>query len=164
MRPVPDPIAPGQESVWDYPRPPRLDETTKHVRVEFFGVVIAETRRPIRILETSHPPTYYLPPEDCKMEYFQPTSGNSFCEFKGGASYYDIRVGDKVAMRAAWYYPNPNIEYAKLRNYIAIYASRVHACYVNGEKVRPQPGEFYGGWITDDIVGPFKGVDGSNGW
>lgn len=154
----------NQESVWDYPRPPRLEETQRQVRVEFNGVVIAESRRPIRILETSHPPTYYLPPEDCKLEYFKPASRTTYCEFKGAASYYTIQVGDKSAPLAAWYYPNPRPGYEKLKNYIAIYASRVDACFVNGERVRAQAGDFYGGWITSDIVGPFKGEPGTSGW
>lgn len=167
---MPPPIArpkplPGQESVWDYPRPPRLEQMTQHVTVVFNGVTIVDTHRPIRILETSHPPTYYLPPEDCRMEYFTPVPArHTYCEWKGEASYYTIRVGDKAAPAAAWTYHNPSAGYTALRGYIALYAGRVDACYVDGEKVQAQPGDFYGGWITAAIVGPFKGEPGTYGW
>lgn len=154
----------GQESVWDYPRPPRLEVTDKHVRVVFNGITIADSRRPIRILETSHPPTYYISPEDVKPEYFKAADHSSFCEFKGRASYYMIMVADKIAPNAAWFYRNPSPDYAKLKNYIAIYPSRVDACYINDELVTAQAGDFYGGWITSDIVGPFKGEPGTLGW
>jgi uncharacterized protein (DUF427 family) len=161
-RPQRIPPGPGQESVWDYPRPPRLEiRTDKHVRVIFNGVQIAESRRPIRILETSHPPTYYLPPEDVRMEYFKPITRSTFCEFKGSAAYYTLVVGEKSAAAVAWYYPNPTPAYAALKNYIALYASRMEVCYVNGEQVTAQAGDFYGGWITQEIVGPFKGDPGT---
>jgi uncharacterized protein (DUF427 family) len=148
---------PGQESVWDYPRPPRVEQTGKHIEIYFNGVKIADTTRAVRILETSHPPAYYIPPEDIIMEYLTPTSRLTFCEWKGQASYYTITVGDKTAPNAAWYYPKPTGGYDALRNYVAFYPGRMEACYVDGEKVRAQPGDFYGGWITSDIVGPFKG-------
>ncbi len=166
MRPAPIKPAPGQESVWDYPRPPRLEQTTRHVVVVFNGVTIAETHHPIRILETSHPPTYYLPPEDLKREYFTPISRSTFCEFKGAASYYTITVGEKSAQAAAWYYKAPSPGYEALKDHVAIYASRMDACYVDGELVRSQEGDFYGGWITNEIVGPFKGDTTLNtyGW
>lgn len=163
-RPKPTPPLPGQESVWDYPRPPRLEDTARHIRVVFNGVTIAETRRAKRLLETSHPPTYYLPPEDVRLEHFAPAPETTYCEWKGAAAYYTVVVGDKRAAAAAWYYPAPVARYAGLRNYIAIYAGRVDACYVDGELVRPQAGGLYGGWITDDLAGPFKGEPGSWGW
>jgi uncharacterized protein (DUF427 family) len=163
-RPQPIEPGPGQESVWDYPRPPRLEDSNKHIQVTFNGTVIADTRRAKRVLETSGPPVYYIPPEDVQMEYFLPTTRSTFCEWKGSASYYTIKAGDKVAPDAAWYYRHPNPGYEGITNYIAVYASRMDACYVNGEKVQPQPGDFYGGWITSDIVGPFKGSPGTLGW
>ena len=155
---------PGQESVWDYPRPPRLEDSAKHIQVICNGITIADTRRAKRILETSHPPVYYIPPEDVKQEYFQLTSRSTFCEWKGQAAYYTISVGDKSIPHAAWYYPHPTVPYTSIANYIAIYPGKMDACYVNGEKVQAQEGDFYGGWITDEIVGPFKGGAGTFGW
>lgn len=155
---------PGQESVWDYPRPPRLEPTSERVRVEFNGMVIAETTRALRVLETSHPPVYYIPPEDVRMEYLRPARGQSFCEWKGAARYYSVQVGERVAESAGWYYPQPSGAYAALRDAIAFYPGKMDACYVEGERVQPQPGNFYGGWITRDVVGPFKGEPGTMGW
>ncbi|MBD3236586.1 MAG: DUF427 domain-containing protein [Candidatus Eisenbacteria bacterium] len=154
----------GQESVWDYPRPPRLERTGKPVRVVFAGVTIAESQAALRILETSHPPVYYIPPHDVRSEHLAPAAGRSFCEWKGEARYYDVRVAARIAERAAWSYPDPVVEYAALRDHIAFYAHLMDACYVDGERVRPQPGGVYGGWITSDIAGPFKGEPGSAGW
>ena len=156
--------APGQESVWDYPRPPRLEESDKHLQVIFGGVTIAETRRAKRILETSHPPVYYIPPDDISTNYLIEASGNSFCEWKGMASYYTVTVEGMTALNAAWYYPEPVAAFESLRGYVAFYPSRMDACLVNGELVIPQPGDFYGGWITSEIVGPFKGEPGTLGW
>jgi uncharacterized protein (DUF427 family) len=153
---------PGQESVWDYPRPPALVETTKHVQVEVDGVLIADTRRARRVLETSHPPVYYIPPEDVQLTYCEPIARSSFCEWKGRAAYYTLAVGDRRIEQAAWYYPEPTPQFEVIRNYVAFYP--VDACYVDGEKVQSQPGDFYGGWITQDIVGPFKGDPGTWGW
>ncbi|GCE25837.1 hypothetical protein KDA_13210 [Dictyobacter alpinus] len=155
---------PGQESVWDYPRPPRLEDSQKLIQVVFNGIIIANTRRAKRILETSHPPAYYIPPEDVKMEYFIPTPKHSYCEWKGQASYYTITVDGKSVPDGAWYYPQPTRGYESIANYIAVYPSLMEACYVNREKVQPQEGDFYGGWITKDIVGPFKGGRGTFGW
>ncbi len=155
---------PGQESVWDYPRPPRLEDTPKHLQVVFNGVTIADTRRAKRVLETSHPPVYYIPPEDIRMEHLLKTSRSSFCEWKGQAGYYTIAVGERQAPDAAWFYSNPTPAFASVKDYVAFYASRMDACYVDGEKVEAQPGDFYGGWITRDIVGPFKGGAGTWGW
>jgi uncharacterized protein (DUF427 family) len=155
---------PGQESVWDYPRPPRLEDTARHIQVVFNGITIAETRRAKRVLETSHPPVYYIPPEDIKMEYLQPTPRSSWCEWKGQAGYYTITVGDKQAAHAAWFYPQPTTGFESIRGYVAFYPHLMDGCYVDGERVRPQAGGFYGGWITSDIVGPFKGEPGTQGW
>jgi uncharacterized protein (DUF427 family) len=157
--------APGQESVWDYPRPPRVEETSKHIWVVFNGVTIADTRRAKRVLETSHPPVYYIPPEDIKMEYLTlAEGGTTFCEWKGQASYYDVSVGEKRAARAAWVYPEPIAAYEAIKAHVAFYPHLMDACYVDGERARPQAGGFYGGWITSEIVGPFKGEPGTTGW
>lgn len=160
------PVVPaaGQESVWDYPRPPRLEDTTRHIEIVFGGVTIADTRRAKRVLETSHPPGYYLPPEDIRMEYLRPLPQRSMCEWKGQAAYYTVAVGQKVAEAVAWYYPEPIAPYESMASYVAFYAGRMDACYIDGELVVPQPGDFYGGWITADVVGPFKGIPGSWGW
>ncbi|MFB2980170.1 DUF427 domain-containing protein [Microseira sp. BLCC-F43] len=155
---------PGQESVWDYPRPPRLEDTTKHIQIIFNGVTIADTHNAKRVLETSHPPVYYIPPADIKMEYLVPENRSSFCEWKGLAGYYTLTVGDKQAPNVAWFYPEPTPAFASIQDYLAFYAAPMDACYVDGEKVQPQPGGFYGGWITSDIVGPFKGEPGTWGW
>lgn len=154
----------GQESVWDYPRPPKLEKTTQHLRVVFNGEIIAETNRAYRMLETSHPPTYYIPKADFKDGVLQRGSGSSFCEFKGQASYYDIKMGEKVATRAAWGYDNPSKSYPELKGSVSIYAHKMDSCFVNDEEVQAQEGDFYGGWITKDIVGPFKGAPGTWGW
>ena len=155
---------PGQESVWDYPRPPRLEDSEKRVKVVFDDVTIAYTARARRVLETSHPPVYYIPPEDIRMEYLRSAGGRSLCEWKGQARYYDV-VGDgKIEERAAWYYPDPTSGFRDLKNYVAFYPSRMDGCWVGGEKVGAQEGDFYGGWITPEIVGPFKGAPGTWGW
>ncbi len=163
-KPIPEKPKAGQESVWDYPRPPKLEPTNKSIRVVFAGEVIVETNRALRMLETSHPPTYYLPIEDVKQEFLKFTGKTSFCEFKGRAKYYDVQVGDETAHEAAWFYPDPSPKYPKLQGHIAFYAGKMEGCYVNDEKVKPQEGGFYGGWITQDLAGPFKGGEGSWGW
>lgn len=154
----------NQESVWDYPRPPRAEPTNKHVRVVFNGEVIAETRRAVRVLETSHPPVYYIPPEDIRMEFFSLTKKHTFCEFKGSADYWMLRLGGRTVENVAWSYPTPAPGYETIKGYLAFYPGRVDACYVNDELVIPQEGDFYGGWITSEIVGPFKGGPGTWGW
>lgn len=164
MRPQPHKPNSGQESVWDYPRPPRLEAAPKPIQIIFNGVLIADTHHAYRVLETSHPPVYYIPPADIKMEYLTPGSGGSWCEWKGQASYYTLTVGDKQAKNVAWTYPNPTSSFAPLKNHIAFYPAPMDVCTVAGEKVTPQPGQFYGGWITSDIVGPFKGEPGTMGW
>jgi uncharacterized protein (DUF427 family) len=155
---------PGQESVWDYSRPPRLEQTLKHIQVVFNEVVIADSRRAWRVLETSHPPVYYIPPEDIRMDLLQPAPNGSWCEWKGRADYHTIEVGDRAAKRVAWSYPGPTMPFREIKDHIAFYAWAMDECLVDGELVRPQPGEFYGGWITGDIVGPFKGEVGTAGW
>ncbi len=164
MRPRPIKPGPGQESVWDYPRPPRLEATSKHIQVIFNGTIIADTRRGKRVLETSHPPTYYIPFEDVKMEYLLPTSRSTFCEWKGGAAYFTVAVGERRAENAAWCYPNPTSSFADIKDYVTFYPAQMEACYVDGEQVIPQPGNYYGGWVTSDVVGPFKGEPGTMGW
>ncbi|MEN0047847.1 MAG: DUF427 domain-containing protein [Bacteroidota bacterium] len=155
----------GQESVWDYPRPPKLENTNKHLVIEFGGIQLAETNAAFRVLETSHPPVYYLPQKDIKMEYLQLSDGrSSFCEFKGAAVYWNIITPNKECSKAAWSYPEPSFNFLNIRDYIAFYASKMDACYVDGELVQAQEGDFYGGWITSDIVGPFKGGVGTWGW
>lgn len=154
----------GQESVWDYPRPPRLEPTPKHIRVVFNGQTVAESRRALRVLETSHPPTYYIPKEDIRTDFMIPSTRRTFCEFKGEATYWTLRVGDQTSEDAAWSYPEPSPGYEALRDHITFYASRVDSCFVDDERVRAQEGDFYGGWITSDIVGPFKGGPGTLGW
>lgn len=154
----------GQESVWDYPRPPRVEPTRKRIRVIVNGVVIADSTNARRVLETSHPPAYYIPPEDVKMEYLTPTRQQTFCEFKGGASYWTIKVGSQVCDNAAWSYKDPQKGYEAIKDHLAFYASRVDECYVGDERVQAQEGDFYGGWITSRIVGPFKGGPGTRGW
>ncbi|MEM6783521.1 MAG: DUF427 domain-containing protein [Bacteroidota bacterium] len=165
MRPQPDPPAPGQESVWAYPRPPRLEPTPKRVRIEHHGLVIADTGQALRLLETSHPPTYYLPPEDVRFALLRPTTKTSGCEWKGRATYFDLVLPEGPTLRQiAWAYPNPVPGYAALRNHLAFYAAPLDGCFVGGERVVPQPGGFYGGWITSDLAGPFKGMPDSWGW
>ncbi len=155
---------PGQESVWDYPRPPALRRCDKRVRIVLGGETIADTTAALCALETSHPPTYYLPPADIAMELLHATTGSSFCEWKGIASYYDIEHAGEVYRKVAWTYHEPTPRYAELAHHVAFYPQVMDACYVGDEKVRPQPGQFYGGWITSDLAGPFKGEPGSAGW
>ena len=162
--PVPEVPGPGQESVWDYPRPPRLEQRHEQIRVEFAGVAIATTSLAWCVLETSHPPTYYLPPEAFLPGTLRPAPGSSYCEWKGDAAYLDIVHGDAVASRVAWTYPDPSPAYRALRGHVALYPEAMDGCYVDDELVRPQPGGFYGGWVTSRVVGPFKGAAGTLGW
>ncbi|MCW2776366.1 MAG: hypothetical protein JWN17_91 [Frankiales bacterium] len=164
MRPVPERPGPGQESVWDYPRPPRLERSAREVVVVLGGVELCRTRQAWRVLETSHPPTWYLPREGWLPGSLAPAAGTSFCEWKGVASYLTLVGGDVRAERAAWTYPDPTPGFAGLRDAVALYPAAVDSCTVDGERVRPQEGGFYGGWVTSDVVGPFKGVPGSQGW
>ncbi len=154
----------GQESVWDYPRPPQLEPTAKRLRILFEGEEIANTVSGWRVLETSHPPVYYLPPADIRMEYLTKSTRSSFCEFKGMATYWSLQIGTQSASDVAWSYEAPTADFESIRGYLAFYASRMQACYVDGEQVQAQAGDFYGGWITEAIVGPFKGGVGTWGW
>ena len=163
-RPIPDPIKRGQESVWSYPRPPAIERTSKMIQVFFADTLIAETQRAWRVLETSHPPVYYIPVLDIEMSYLHPITPSSGCEWKGRAQYFDVCVSDQRAPRSAWSYPLPTERFEVIKDHIAFYAQKRERCLVEGEEVESQPGEFYGGWITQDIVGPFKGVPGSFGW
>ena len=160
-RPVPEA---GQESVWDYPRPPRLEEDDRPVRVELEGVTLAETRRAIRILETASPPTFYLPPEDVRTDLLEPSGRRTLCEWKGRARYWTARIGERVVPDVAWTYPEPWPPFEAIAGYVSFYPGRVDGAWVGDAAVRPQPGDFYGGWITPEILGPFKGEPGSGGW
>lgn len=153
------------ESVWEYPRPPRLEPSARHLRITHGGRVIAETSRSFRVLETSHPPVYYLPPADIAMDLLRrEPRASSLCEWKGAAVYWSLVVDGLAVPRVAWSYPQPTAAFAAIRDYLAFYASRVDRCEVDGEVVDPQPGDFYGGWITSEIRGPFKGAPGTMGW
>ncbi len=154
----------GKESVWDYPRPPRVEPDNRHVIVTFGGEVVADTRRAHRVLETSHPPVFYIPPEDVRVELLDSNGEQTWCEFKGDAHYYDIAVGDRRSRSVAWCYPEPSEGFEPIQYAIAFYPDRVDSCTVDGEAVQAQRGGFYGGWITSEIVGPFKGEPGSDGW
>lgn len=155
---------PQQESVWDYPRPPRVEPFTGRITVELGGAVVACTPRAWRVLETSHPPTYYLPREAFAEGVLRQTSGGSWCEWKGRATYYDLLAGGVVAPKSAWSYLRPTPGFEAITGAVAVMAAEVDRCTVNGEVVVPQPGGFYGGWITSWVTGPFKGVPGSTGW
>ena len=157
--------SPGQESVWDYPRPPRLDPTTSLIRVVHAGHTVAETRSAIRVLETSQPPAYYLPPSDVDLSVLVPSASRTYCEWKGQASYVDLAVaGTPVVRDAAWRYEDPMLSFTPIAGWLAFYAQRVDECWVDDEQVRPNEGGFYGGWITSKVVGPFKGGPGTLGW
>ena len=164
MRPRRDPVQSGQESVWDYPRPAIAESCTSRIMIEHHGFVVADTRKSIRTLETSHPPSYYIPPDDIAEGVLHRAEGSSFCEWKGAAVYWDVIVGNSVLRRVGWSYPNPTAAFTILRNHVAFYAGPFERCSVDGETVSPQPGDFYGGWITGKQAGPFKGVAGSRSW
>ena len=164
-RPTPDSVGPGQESVWDYPRPPATDASGEHVLVEVAGRTLADTHDPVRVLETSHPPTYYLPRDDVDMALLRPNPRRTLCEFKGQAVYFDLVVGDRVVEAAAWSYPDPTPRFEAIRGHIALYPQAADRITVDGEEVRAVQGDFYGGWVTSRVVGPFKGeVVGSRFW
>jgi uncharacterized protein (DUF427 family) len=152
------------ESVWDYPRPPRVERTPRRIRVVLGGEVIADTVRAHRVLETSHPPVYYVPLEDVVGGALAPTVGSSFCEWKGAASYYDVAGGGARVPRGAWTYHAPAKGFEAIRDAVAFYPAPMDACYLDDERAEPQPGGFYGGWVTSDLVGPFKGGPGTSGW
>ncbi|MGR8918280.1 MAG: DUF427 domain-containing protein [Gammaproteobacteria bacterium] len=158
--PFADVPARGQVSVWDFPRPPRLETVPAAVEVRAGGRVLARTTAALRVCETAAPPTYYLPPDDVDTGALAPVAGRSLCEWKGAAVYFALAAGGEPV---AWSYPEPFTPFERLRNYVSFYPGRVE-CFVGGERVKPQPGHFYGGWITSDLVGPFKGEPGSEGW
>lgn len=162
----PDPIkpGPGQESVWDYPRPAIAEPADAHIVIEHRGIVIADTRRAIRVLETSHPPQYYLPPDDIAKGVLERAPGKSLCEWKGQAKYWDVVAGGDRLAKVGWSYSEPMPGFRILADHIAFYPAPFDRITLDGEVVQPQPGEFYGGWITSKVVGPFKGVPGSRFW
>jgi uncharacterized protein (DUF427 family) len=151
------------ESVWDYPRPPRVEPSSRRVRVELAGELIVDTTRAHRVLETSHPPTYYVPRDDVAPGVLLPSRGRAtFCEWKGSASYYDVVAGGKTVARAAWTYHEPSAGFEAIRDAVAFYPGLMDACFLDDERVAAQAGD-YGGWITSDVVGPFKGMPGTSG-
>jgi uncharacterized protein (DUF427 family) len=155
---------PGQESAWDYPRPPRLEPVAKQVAVVLGGVTVADSWQALRVLETRHPPVYYIPRADVRLDALVSVPGVSYCEWKGAAEYFDVLGGGKRARKAAWSYPRPVAVFVALAGHIAFYVAPMDACTVGGERAGPQPGGFYGGWITKDVVGPFKGEPGTEHW
>lgn len=170
-RPAPTEIVapgPGQESVWDYPRPPRVETVSQRVHLEFAGKSIADSTRALRVVETAGAPVYYLPPADVAMDCLAPAEDWSLCEWKGVARYWDLEVAGKRSAQAAWSYPDPLTDlgqgYERIKDHLAFYPARVDACWLDDEPVSAQPGRFYGGWVTRRIVGPIKGEHGSEGW
>ncbi|MGV8876634.1 MAG: DUF427 domain-containing protein [Rhodoglobus sp.] len=163
-RPTPITPAAGQESVWDYPRPPRVEPRSERIVVRLGGQIIVDTTDAVRVLETSHPPVYYLPMAAFLPGVLVPVAGTSMCEFKGQAHYFDIVAGSVVAARAGWTYPDPIRGYEALSTRVALYPAKMDSCEVAGERVTCQAGDFYGGWITRQLVGPFKGDEGTTGW
>jgi uncharacterized protein (DUF427 family) len=164
MRPIPDPKTDEQESVWEYPRPAIAEQVSAHLKIIHRGVTVAETRRGVRTLETSHPPGYYFPPEDVAMSLASLSENKSLCEWKGAARYLDFSVAGQTLRAVAWLYPKPTKAFLMLSGFISFYAAPFDNCFVDGEKVTPQPGGFYGGWITSKQAGPFKGFPGSQFW
>jgi uncharacterized protein (DUF427 family) len=155
---------PGQESVWDYPRPPIVVPSSEHVVVRHRGRVLVDTVRSLRVLETSQPPAYYLPLADTDTTLLSPSSRSTFCEWKGAATYFDLVVDGEVVRDAAWTYPSPTARFEALVDHLAVYPQRVEECFVDGERVVANDGDFYGGWVTSRVVGPFKGAPGTLGW
>lgn len=155
---------PGQESVWDYPRPPRIVQDRRRVEVRLGDLMLAGSSRCLRVLETASPPTFYIPPGDLRMDQLRRAAGRTRCEWKGQATYFDLidLKGDRIE-RAAWSYEAPSVPFEVIAGWVSFYPGRV-ACFVDGERVRPQPGGFYGGWVTGEIVGPYKGEAGTGGW
>jgi len=152
------------ESVGDYPRPPRLDRVPWHIRVVLAGVTVAETRRALRVAETFGAPVYYIPPDDVRTDLLKPAGGRSFCEWKGVAGYWTVEAGERTAEKAAWSYAEPTAAFEPLRDHLAFYAGLMDACWVDDDRAEPQPGGFYGGWVTPEISGPIKGAPGTRGW
>lgn len=163
-RPVAAVAGPGQESVWDHPRPPRVDPSDELVQIRVGGVLVASSTRTLRVLETSHPPTYYVPISDFADGALRRAAGSSWCEFKGAATYFDVVGGEVTAPGAAWTYPDPTPGFEAILDHVAVMPAAMDECRVDSEVVRPQEGAFYGGWITSRVVGPFKGGPGSRFW
>jgi uncharacterized protein (DUF427 family) len=161
--PIPDPVGPGEESVWSYPRPPRLEQAERRIRVELDGIVIADSTWALRVLETAHPPTYYVHPDDVDLVLLGPVAGGSWCEWKGRATYWAVETSTRRVEGGAWSYQAPCSSFAALADHFAFYPSLLD-CFVDDERVSAQPGGFYGGWVTRDLAGPFKGGPGSTGW
>lgn len=162
--PKPDPTGPGQESVWDYPRPAVCEPTNRHVQIIHRGIEIANSKGAWRTLETSHPPTYYIPQEDVALQYLQPNQRRTMCEWKGQARYFDLVMDWERLDAVAWAYPAPSPSFAGIKDYLAFYPDPLDECRIDGELITPQPGQFYGGWISQYEAGPFKGVPGSQFW
>ncbi len=164
MRPKTQNPGPGQESVWDYPRPPAVEPCPHTIRIVLGGQTIGRSNQAWRVLETSHPPVYYIPLQDFEPGVLEITDKTSFCEFKGQAYYLNVSGGNQMRPSAAWTYLKPSPRFAVIRGHVAVYAQEMDDCFVGDRRVQPQAGDFYGGWITDDIVGPFKGEPGTWGW
>ena len=160
MRPQRIEPGPGQESVWDYPRPPVAAPFDGRVRIVHAGAVVADTTAAWRVLETSQPPAFYLPPADIALARLRVSASTTWCEWKGSAAYWQL---DDI-MDAAWSYAHPAPTFAAITGHLAFYAQKVDECWVDDERVQPNPGNFYGGWITSAVVGPFKGAPGTTGW
>lgn len=159
-----EPVGEGQESVWDYPRPPAIQAESREVLVKWQGTLIAQTHAALRVLETASPPTIYLPREDIGRQWLESASGSSLCEWKGQASYWSVRVdSDNVLPAVAWSYEEPFPEFQPIAGYISFYPAALE-CYLAGVRVQPQPGGLYGGWVTPEIVGPYKGNPGTESW
>ncbi len=154
----------GKESVWDYPRPPRVEAYQGLIQIVHRDITVVNSTRAQRVLETSHPPVYYMPREDILMDVLFPTSRKTVCEFKGVASYWGIDIEGQRLVDVAWSYENPRPGYQAIKGHLAFYPGKMEKCYVDGEKVIAQPGDFYGGWVTSNITGPFKGRAGTQGW
>ena len=153
------------ENVWDYPRPPAVDACRRHIRVELAGQILADSGDALRVLETSHPPTIYIPRDDVRVNLLVPSRVRStWCEFKGTACYLDAVIADLRYEAVAWTYPDPSSGYAQLKDHFAFYPGRIDAAWLDDERVTAQEGDFYGGWITTELVGPFKGAPGTLRW
>lgn len=161
--PFAESAGPDQESVWDYPRPPRMVRDSRHISVSLDGLEIADTNRAIRVLETASAPGVYVPPEDVRMDRLHINTDRSYCEWKGEAEYLDLRVEQGVVRSVGWTYRKPTPQFAEITGYISFYPGRIE-CYIDGERVRPQPGRFYGGWVTSQVAGPIKGGPGTDLW
>jgi len=155
---------PGQESVWDYPRPPRVEPVPERIRVVVDGVTIADSTRALRVLETAGPPVYYVPPADVRTDLLSASPHSTICEWKGRASYHTLELGGRTIHNVAWSYPEPLPGYEAIRDHFAFCGGLVDEAWVGDERATPQPGRFYGGWVTSRIVGPFKGEPGTSGW